>query len=113
VEALLAGSVIEESCSPWASPVVLVKKKCGQWRFCVDYRCLNSVTVKDCHPLPHIDDTLDRWYSTFDFSNGYWQVEVAEEDREKTTFTTGQVQGWITERAYRAQAQGPMSSGGP
>ncbi|XP_076863392.1 zinc finger protein 800a isoform X1 [Brachyhypopomus gauderio] len=91
---LLADGVVEESCSPWASPVVLVKKKCGRWRFCVDYRRLNSVTVKDCHPLPRIDDTLDAlagaaWFSTLDFSNGYWQVEVAEEDREKTAFTTG------------------------
>ncbi|KAI4887649.1 hypothetical protein NFI96_026195 [Prochilodus magdalenae] len=91
---LLADGVIEESYSPWASPVVLVKKKCGRWRFCVDYRRLNSVTVKDCHPLPRIDDTLDAlagaaWFSTLDFSNGYWQVEVAEEDREKTAFTTG------------------------
>ncbi len=48
---LLADGVIEESCSPWASPVVLVRKKCGTWRFCVDYRCLNSVTIKDSHPL--------------------------------------------------------------
>ncbi len=92
---LLADGVIEESCSPWASPVVLVRKKCGTWRFCVDYRRLNSVTIKDSHPLPRVDDTLDAlagaaWFSTLDFSNGYWQVEVAEEDREKTAFTTGQ-----------------------
>lgn len=95
VAGLLADGVIEESCSPWASPVVLVKKKCGTWRFCVDYRRLNSVTIKDSHPLPRVDDTLDAlagaaWFSTLDFSNGYWQVEVAEEDREKTAFTTGQ-----------------------
>ena len=94
VAALLADGVIEESCSPWASPVVLVKKKNGEWRFCIDYRRLNSITVKDCHPLPRVDDTLDAlagslWFSTLDFSNGYWQVEVAEEDREKTAFTTG------------------------
>ncbi|KAL0151982.1 hypothetical protein M9458_052700 [Cirrhinus mrigala] len=73
---------------PWA-------KKCGTWRFCVDYRRLNSVTIKDSHPLPRVDDTLDAltgavWFSTLDFSNGYWQIEVAEEDREKTAFTTGQ-----------------------
>ncbi|KAK3568728.1 hypothetical protein QTP86_014757, partial [Hemibagrus guttatus] len=95
VAGLLADGVIEESCSPWASPVVLVKKKCGTWRFCVDYRRLNSVTIKDSHPLPRVDDTLDAlagavWFSTLDFSNGYWQVEVAEDDREKTAFTTGQ-----------------------
>lgn len=94
VEALLEDGVIEGSFSPWAAPVVLVKKKNGEWRFCIDYRRLNSITVKDCHPLPRVDDTLDAlagslWFSTLDFSNGYWQVEVAEEDREKTAFTTG------------------------
>ena len=94
VAALLADGVIEESSSPWASPVVLVRKKNGEWRFCIDYRRVNSVTVKDCHPLPRVDDTLDAlsgscWFSTLDFSNGYWQVEVAEEDRQKTAFTTG------------------------
>ncbi|CAL9702845.1 unnamed protein product [Knipowitschia caucasica] len=91
---LLADGLVEESFSPWASPVVLVKKKGGQWRFCIDYRRLNAVTIKDSHPLPRVDDSLDAlagsmWFSTLDFSNGYWQVEVAEEDREKTTFTTG------------------------
>ena len=94
VAVLLADGVVEESCSPWASPVVLVKKKGGEWRFCVDYRRLNAVTIKDSHPLPRVDDSLNAlsgssWFSTLDFSNGYWQVEVAEEDREKTAFTTG------------------------
>ena len=77
--ALLADGVIEGSCSPWASPVVLVKKKNGEWRFCIDYRHLNSVTAKDSHPLPRVDQTLDAlegslWFITLDFSNGYWQV---------------------------------------
>ena len=94
VAELLADGVVEESCSPWASPVVLVRKKGGQWRFCIDYRRLNAVTIKDSHPLPRVDDSLDAlagsaWFSTLDFSNGYWQVEMAEEDREKTAFTTG------------------------
>lgn len=71
----------------------LVKKN-GEWRFCIDFGHLNSVTVKDSHPLPRVDDTLDVlsgvcWFSTLDFSNGYWQVEVSEEDSEKTAFTTG------------------------
>lgn len=95
VATLLADGVIEESCSPWASPVVLVKKKNGEWRFCIDYRRLISITVKDSHPLLRVDETLDalagsQWFSTLDFSNGYWQVKVAEGDREKTAFTTGQ-----------------------
>lgn len=94
VARLLAEGLVEESYSPWASPVVLVKKKGGQWRFCIDYRRLNAVTIKDSHPLPRVDDSLDAlagslWFSTLDFSNGYWQVDVAEEDREKTAFTTG------------------------
>lgn len=93
VAGLLADGIIEESCSPWASPVVLVKKKCGALRF-FDYRRLNSITIQDSHPLPCMDATLDalagtRWFSTLDFSNGYWQVEVAEQDREKTAFTSG------------------------
>lgn len=91
---LLGWLALLESCSPWSSPVVLVKKKSGQWRFCVDYRRLNSVTVKDCLPLLRVDDTLDAlagavWFSTLDFSNGFWQIEVAEEDHENTAFTTG------------------------
>lgn len=50
VEALLEDGMMDGSCSPRASPVVLVKKKSGEWKFCIDYRCLNSITVKDCHP---------------------------------------------------------------
>jgi hypothetical protein len=51
--------IIEESDSPWSSPVVLVRKKDGELRFCVNYRKLNDVTKKDCFPLPRINDTLD------------------------------------------------------
>ena len=89
VAALLADGVIEESCSPWASPVVLVRKNNGEWRFCIDYCRLNSITVKDSHPLPRVDETLDvqagsRWFTTLDITNGY-----KRDDREKTVFSTG------------------------
>ena len=90
---MLDGGVIEPSTSPWASPIVLVQKKDGTTRFCVDYRRLNNVTCKDAYPLPRIDATLDtlhgsRWFSTLDLLSGYWQVEVTESDRPKTAFCT-------------------------
>ena len=79
VTEMLTGGQIEASDSPWSSPVVLVTKKDGGTRFCVDYRQLNEATVKDAYPLPRIDDTLDmlagkQWFSTLDLASGYWQV---------------------------------------
>lgn len=77
----------------WNSPIVLVKKKDGTIRFCIDYKYLNSQTRDDKHPLPRIDDLLDRikcprFISHLDFVSGYWQVPVAEEDQYKLAFST-------------------------
>lgn len=85
--------VIQPSQSPWAFPVVLVRKKDGTTRFCVDYRALNKITKKDSYPLPRIEDILDGlqgslFRSTFDLVSGYWQIPVDPADIEKTAFTT-------------------------
>ena len=86
-------NVIQPSKSPWVSPIVLVQKKDGSWRFCIDYQKVNAVARKDAYPLPRIDDTLDtmagsKWFSTLDLLSGYWQMEVNEQEREKTAFCT-------------------------
>ena len=93
LDQMLEKEVIQRSASPWASPVVLVKKKDGSTRFCVDYRKVNNVTRKDAYPIPRIDDSLDtlagaKWFTTLDLISGYWQVEVEETDKEKTAFST-------------------------
>ena len=92
IKEMLAKGVIEESDSPWSSPIVLVKKKDNSIRFCIDYRRVNEVTIKDSHPIPRIESILDalsgsKFYSTIDLKSGYWQVKVAEEDKPKTAFS--------------------------
>ena len=91
IDQMLRDGVIEPSSSPWASPVTLVLKRGGEWRFCVDYRTLNERTKKDRFPLPHVQDVFDnagkgRICSTLDLKSGYWQLPVAAEDQEKTAF---------------------------
>ena len=93
VDSMLSRGIIESSDSPWASPVVLVRKKDGKTRFCVDFRKLNDCTRKDAQPLPRIDESLDAlggacFFSTLDLASGYWQVMMDPKSKEKTAFTT-------------------------
>jgi len=88
----LTMGVIEPSQSEWSFPVVMVPKPDGSPRFCVDHRRLNDVTVKDTYPLPRMDDCIEflgeaSVFSMLDCNSGYWQIPVAVEDQDKTTFT--------------------------
>ncbi len=91
IEKMEKDGIIRDSYSPWSSPVVLVGKKNGKKRFCINYIKLNSATKSDAYPLPRIDDLLEkfrtaRWFTTIDLANGYWQIEMEEKDKEKTAF---------------------------
>lgn len=90
---LYDANIIRESESPFSSPIVVVKKKNGQIRLCVDYRKLNSQTIKDAYALPHIEEafaslTGAKWFSVMDLKSGYYQVKMEEEDKHKTAFVT-------------------------
>ena len=121
---MLNHDVIEPAHGPWSSPVVLVKKKDGSSWFCIDFRCLNSVTRKDAHPLPHIDDTLDalsgaQWFSTIDLASGYWQVQMEHQDRTEESGICDpvwiiQIQSnavWIVQRSQHILAADGAYSG--
>ena len=93
IQDMLSLGIIRESNSPFASPIVIVKKKDGSNRICVDYRKLNKLTVADPEPMVTAEDLFQRlgkskYYSKIDLSKGYWQIPVAEEDIEKTAFIT-------------------------
>ena len=91
---MLDTGVIRPSNSPWCNTVVFMRKKDGLLCFCIDFRKLNSLTVKDSHPLPRICETLESLaraahYSTFDMNSGFWQVPMDEESKQYTPFTFG------------------------
>ena len=91
---MLKIGAIRESSSPFSSNVVIVRKKDGSIRFCIDYRKLNQRTVKDAYAMPRIDDTLhslagSKYFTTLDLKSGYWQVELKESDKYKTAFQVG------------------------
>ncbi|KAE8899137.1 hypothetical protein PF001_g4415 [Phytophthora fragariae] len=92
IEQYLDLNLIRASSSPWASPVLMIRKPGGGIRFCIDYRRLNAATVKDCYPMPLIDDILDvlgnaKLFSTMDIASGYWNVPMSAGSIEKTAFT--------------------------
>ena len=94
---------IRKSNSPWSSSIVLVKKKDGNLRFCIDLRKLNARTVKDAYALPRIEETLDylagsKWFPALDLKLGYWQVELDEESKPLTAFTAGPLGFYECER---------------
>ncbi|XGW19137.1 hypothetical protein V3C99_003171, partial [Haemonchus contortus] len=95
IKDLLNRGIIEQSSSEWASPVVLVKKKDGSLRICIDYRELNKITRQDSYPLPKIDTVLQclggkKVFSTMDLASGYWQIRLSEEAKQKSAFTTSE-----------------------
>lgn len=93
VDELVKNDVVQESQSNYASPVLLVKKKTGEQRLCIDYRALNNKTIKDKYPLPLIEDQItnlsgNTFFITLDLASGYYQIPVASESRPLTAFVT-------------------------
>lgn len=93
VDELVDTGIIRESNSPYASPIILVRKKTGDKRLCIDYRQLNKKTVKQHYPLPCMEDQMNRlseskFYSALDLASGYYQIELTEEAKPKTAFVT-------------------------
>ena len=92
IREMLDLGIIRESKSPYASPVMIVKKSDGSNRVCVDYRKLNKLTVFDLEPMPTAEELFQKtgykFFSKIDLSKGYWQIKVSEEDIPKTAFVT-------------------------
>ena len=96
IDEMLDANAIRRSRSPWSFPVVIVDKKDGSKRFCVDFRRLNKITKKNSYPLPLIDDILAllgkaKYFTSLDLKSGYWQVAMDEKDKEKTAFACHKV----------------------
>jgi hypothetical protein len=94
VDRMLEADVIEPAVLPWASTIVLIRKKNSSLRFCIDFRRLNVMITKDSYPLPRVEDCLKsvgntQFLSSLDLRSEYWQAEVLSEDRDKTCFVTG------------------------
>jgi transposase InsO family protein len=92
-QSMLQAGIIRPSDGQWTAPVVLVKKKDGKWRYAVDYRGVNNITIGDSYPLPKPEDCFDSlagsvWYSSLDLQAGYWQIPIKEADKCKTGFVT-------------------------
>ena len=95
IQVMLDLEIIEPSKSPYSSPVLLVRKKDGSCRFCIDFRGLNKITVFDAEPIPNVEDLFvrlahSRFFTKIDLAKGYWQILVLPEDRPKTAFATHQ-----------------------
>ena len=94
IQEMLDGGTIRPSQSPWCNTVVLVRKKDGGLRFCIDFRQLNSRTKKDAYPLPQMQETMESmvgtpFFSTMDLKSGFWQVKMAKDSQQYTAFTVG------------------------
>ena len=103
IQDMLACGAIRHSHSPWSSNIVPVRKPNGSLRLCLDFRKLNSRTIRDAYQLPRIEETLDnlagaKIFSSLDLQSGYWQIEMAEEDKAKTAFSVSQVGFFEAER---------------
>ena len=90
---MLSAGLIIPSTSPFASPVLLIQKKDGSWRFCVDYRRLNDITIKNIFPMPLIEEIIEElagsaYFAKLDMKSGYHQVRMKKEDEYKTAFKT-------------------------
>ena len=100
---MLSSGAIRPSQSPWCNAVVLVRKKDGSLRFCIDFRKLNSRTTKDSYPLPRVTETYDamrgaKYFASLDLKSGFWQIKMAEGSKQYTAFTVGNLGFFECER---------------